>query len=204
MTKLEYLFRRSRNRLINLREVSCTLPNVTHEAADKAVSYICIEALNLLGEFNRSYYILALGKVETRTGTIVSTKFPRGTSIHDALRSINKLKNPRSRGTVRRRDEPSWHTKSQFLDVIARSALNTEPQIRGALSLPVRVLEDLPTARNFSRTEMERRHRSVAVCLFDTCWLLRIQLRCFPVRQWGGPSLCWRTGFTSWRWYWIP
>ena len=149
MSKLDYLFRRSRNRLINLREVSCSMPRFTHEAADKAASYICIEALNLLGEFNRSYYSLAL--VRWKLGLALSSPqgFLEERPIHDALRSINRLKNPHSPGPIRRRDEPSWHTKSQFLDVIARSALNTEPQIRGALSLPVRVLDDLPTARNF-------------------------------------------------------
>ena len=148
-TGIERLFRGARRRLIFLRGLASTMPRCSHEVADRMASYVCIEALNLVAEFNRNYFRVALNTGETRSGSYLATQFPRGIKIHDALRQMGVLRRPGLQGATSRLDEPSWHRKSQFLKVVRRSGLTTEQQIVSAIGLQVRVLDDLPTARNF-------------------------------------------------------
>ena len=116
--------------------------------ADRIASYVCINSLNLLSEFNRAYFALALENAKTRSGTIVCTQFPKNTSVHTALSNLNLLR-PRGRASVTRRNEPAWHSMPRFLDVLQLAAVTTEGQVRVAMGLQVRVLGDLPTIRNF-------------------------------------------------------
>ena len=151
MKKLEPLYRRSMQHLTRLSALTDQLSSSVplKRESDRIASHICIETLNLLAEFNRSYYLLALQRSQTRSGNLHSTMFPRGTSIEFALRSINMLRRRSAVKTLRRIDEPSWHTKSVFLKIVRLSKVSSEPQVVAAVSLRIRVLEDLPVARNF-------------------------------------------------------
>lgn len=157
MTTLDPLFRRNKRRLWKLRELSVVLSSKHYswQEKDRTASYVCIHLLNLIAEFNRSYYVFALNSVRTRSGHVISTKFPKGTPIEVALKSINML----GSGRLSRRNEPSWHTKAAFLDVVQRSNMNPRSQVSAAVSLPVRVLDDLPTARNFFAHRNEETNR---------------------------------------------
>ena len=131
-----------------MKSLANDMRHCPRDEADRIASYVCINSLNMLAEFNRTYFALALENAQTRTGNIVGTQFPKNTSVYTALSNLNLL-HPKAPASVSRRYEPAWHSMPLFLNVLVWASVTTEGQVRVAMGLPFRVLGDLPTIRNF-------------------------------------------------------
>ena len=149
MRRLDRLERRVRTHLQTLVRLTKKMPNVPREEADRTASFVCLEALNIWAEFTRTYFVCALANSVTSSGSIVATSFPRGISIESALRNIPIVLNRVPSGRLSRRDEPTWHSRRNFLRIAQLVGLTNLGQVQAALSLPSRVIDDLPTVRNF-------------------------------------------------------
>ena len=148
MKTLDKLYRRSSKRIFLLRLLASRMRSSSGAEADRIASYVCINALNVLAEFNRTYFGLALENGVTRSGIVVATRFPKGTTIESALNTLHPPgATARPRGG--RRFEPSWHTMPKFFSILQAAAVSTAAQIGVTMGLPVRVMHDLPTLRNF-------------------------------------------------------
>ena len=144
------LSRRSRLRLWALVQLAKGLRSAPFMVADRDVSFICIEALNIWAEFNRSYVLAAVRRTRTSSGTLVQTSLPSNTRSDAAMRYvIGRLRRKKPRGRITRRDEPTWHSRRALLGVGRIVALSNLAQLQAALALPSAAIDDLPTARNF-------------------------------------------------------
>ncbi len=148
MKRLSRLERRTRTRLATFRETAATLPLLDHQAADVLASFLAAETANVWAEFTRSYFSFALATAVSVTGQRIRTRFPSGTPIAVALAQIPQVLRHQT-PTPMRRDEPVWHSRREFLKTITLAGLTNRAQIVAALSLPSRVIEHLPTVRNF-------------------------------------------------------
>lgn len=150
MGNVEALRRRSRLRLLRLRSIlrdSYSL--LQHDAALAAAAFVSIDGLNLWSEFARSYLRFALRHDETRSGVPITTGFPRGTTLEQALVQIPSVLRRPPGATLTRLHEPAWHSRRSYLKTARLAGLSTLAQVEAALALPLRFTEDLPVARNF-------------------------------------------------------
>lgn len=148
MKRLSRLERRTRKRLASFRVSAAALPSLDNRAADVLASFLAVETTNLWSEFTRSYFSFALAAAVTVTGQRIRTRFPPGTPIAVALAQMPQVLRRPTRTPIRR-DEPVWHSRREFLKTITLAGLTNTAQIAAALSLPSRVIDHLPTVRNF-------------------------------------------------------
>jgi len=148
MKRLSRLEHRTRKRLASFRAAAAGLVSLDQPVADQLASFLSIEATNLWAEFTRSYFVLALAVTMTTTGQRIHTRFPPGTSITTALAQMPQVLKRRTQAPMRR-DEPTWHSRREFLRTITLAGVTNSEQIAAALSLPSRVIDHLPTVRNF-------------------------------------------------------
>lgn len=149
MRRVEALRRRTRARLARLRFVLARALKRSASEADVWAAFVTIESLNLWAEFARDYLRCALGHDATRSGKPLTTRFPRGTSLEEALRQIPSALRRRPGSQLTRMHEPAWHSRRYFLKTVRLASLSTVTQVEAAFSLPVRFTEDLHVARNF-------------------------------------------------------
>lgn len=149
MRNVEALRRRTRARLTSLQSVLREALNSSPREADAWAAFVTIESLNLWAEFARNYFRCALGHDTTGSGIPLTTKFPRGTSLEDALRETPSVLRGNARRPLRRTHEPAWHSCRHYLKVVRLAGLSTVTQVEAAFALPLRFTEDLHVARNF-------------------------------------------------------
>ena len=149
MPSLGLLERRARVRLALLTQLAARMPTLESREADRLGAVICIEAHNLWGEFARNYLAAAVRRTRTVSGRRVSTRFPRGTSLETALKAMPAVLRRVPRGKMTRFDEPPWHTRRTIIKVAREAGLSNLAQVQSALSLPSRVIDDLPGLRHF-------------------------------------------------------
>jgi len=149
MANLAPLTRRAYRKLSMQARAAASLAGANHAEADAAASRLTIDALNTWGEFVRAYLVCALEGGRTLGGNRVRTTFPKGTTLEAALRAHPKLLKRLPGARLTRRDEPTWFSKAVILDVFSAVGVTTLSQVRAALSLPSRSIDDLPTLRNF-------------------------------------------------------
>lgn len=117
---------------------------------DRAVAFAAIEALNLWDGFARSYYLSCAFGTKLRSGHSVRLGVyglrSGGSAIRTAIASSGRRM---PSGTIRRRDEPSWHDVQFLLNLFIHVGASHLPQIQTALSYPTDVFRFLPTIRNF-------------------------------------------------------
>ncbi len=149
MEGVERLRRRARSRLMQFRSLLSDALQESPRRAHEAAAYITMEGLNLWAEFAREYFRCALRNEMTRTGRILTTRFPKGTSIDNALRQIPTVLRRNPACQLRRMDEPAWHSRRAFLKVVRLAGLSSVQQVVASLAIPAKFTEHLYVARNF-------------------------------------------------------
>jgi len=149
MRSVETLRRRTKARLVRFRSILGRVLRRSPGDGDVWAAFVTIEGLNLWAEFARDYFRCALRHDATRSGQLLTTKFPRGTSLEKALRQIPSALRKNSGTELKRIHEPAWHSRRYFLKTVRLAGLSTVAQVEAAFALPVRFTKDLHVARNF-------------------------------------------------------
>jgi len=149
---LARLERRAVERALRLRSLadSCSGP-VTAEA-DRLVSFLAIETLNLWASFARSYYLSCVMGAKTRAGARVTVANATVRTFDDAIRLAVWTFKPKlktSSGPFTHRDEPAWHDTTVLLRLVTAIGSSTTSQTTTALGYSTTVFRDLPVFRNF-------------------------------------------------------
>lgn len=132
---------------------------------EEALGWAVIEAANLWSNFVRSYLISLCFRPSRRLGGRVAIGNLAIKSPADVVHAAAiAAKGPYAAAPTSRRDEPSWHDVSVFVRTSQRMQPSNIPQIEAALSVPSRVLTDLPVFRNFyAHRNKESAERAVGV-----------------------------------------
>jgi hypothetical protein len=150
VTALGVLADTAERRLLRLRALVHSYSPPIRGENDRAVAFVVIEALNLWDAFARSYYLSCAFGTKLRSGHTVRLGVPGLRSGGSALRAAIASSGRRAvTGTIRRRDEPSWHDVQFLLNLFIQVGASQLPQIQTALSYPTDVFLFLPTIRNF-------------------------------------------------------
>lgn len=149
MTSVERLRRRTRARLAWLRSILAQALNGVPAEIGLRAAFVTIEGLNLWSEFARDYLRCALYHDATRSGKPLTTRFPRGTPLEQALRQIPSVLRKKPGSQLTRMHEPAWHSRRYFLKTARLAGLSTVLEVQAAFALPIRFTEDLHIARNF-------------------------------------------------------
>lgn len=145
------LYKSSRKRLGYLRSLAPSRPSAMTPALDRRVAFATIEAMNCWAGFARALYLStcrhAYSGAHVRLST--STFFPND---DDALRFACARFKPHLGGNaapLTHRDEPNWLDPNTLLILLQDVGASNAGDVGAALSFQGRVLQDLPTFRNF-------------------------------------------------------
>lgn len=137
-------------RLTRLRARIVARLHASTNVLDTEMAYVTIEASNYWAGFCRSFALScpfgARRVGGARAGTTDSTLTSPGAILHAANKAIRGAGAP---APIDRRDEPDWKAGPNFLRICQALSLSNIDAVNGAMSLRSRVLEDLPTFRNF-------------------------------------------------------
>lgn len=126
-----------------------TLP---FQDADRVLSFVTIEALNLWSEFTRAYFLSCLLRPTRLNGKRVSLSPSAPKDFDAALRlAASRLggRTVKPPHKLTRLDEPAWHRPTTLARGCNLLGCSHQHEISRALSLPVRFFHDLPNFRNF-------------------------------------------------------
>jgi len=116
----------------------------------RLISYVVIEAANLWAQYSQCLFLsCALGAKDVSGQRIVVNRAP---TMNDALTLAVHATKPKMRGTYRqwqRRDLPDFQQKSELGKTVRYVRASVAADVDLALGYQSRVLEDLPTMRNF-------------------------------------------------------
>jgi hypothetical protein len=147
------------HRIRYLESLAATIAGGHDHAADRALSFISIEALATWSAFVREFYLsCALLRPRTIGGQVVRHRGASiGTEKDALLHSIMVLKGPSSPSyrsaanspRIAPRDEPAWHEKRVLLALSSSISLTNNLAVTTGLSYPTTFFDDLPPVRNF-------------------------------------------------------
>lgn len=123
---------------------------VAAKGHDRVLGFSVLEAQNTWTNFARSFLLSPLVGARRRSGARVTSANAAATTPGQILQiAVRACKGPLAAAPVDRRDEPAWHDVANFHRACQALALSNLTQIQAALSLPTRVLVDMPSFRNF-------------------------------------------------------
>ncbi|MFL5962928.1 MAG: hypothetical protein ACJ757_08575 [Gaiellaceae bacterium] len=121
------------------------------------MSYVMIEAANLWASYSRCLFIsAALGARDSAGNRLVTT--PAADESYAIDLAVHAIR-PKLRGvrkTWSRQEQPDWQNKGHLAKAVKYIGAAIWPEVDAAVSYPSRVLQDLPTMRNFYAHKAER------------------------------------------------
>jgi hypothetical protein len=147
----EKLLRMASNRLARLR--SRAVEGLTHTGPerDRQFAYVIVEALNLWGNFSRSYAMSCLFRPKrvTKQGRVTIGNATVTTPAAVLLIAAQVRRGPAAAAPTTRRDEPAWHDRDLLIKTCLAMGSSHAADVQGALSGNTTVFDHLPTFRNF-------------------------------------------------------
>lgn len=152
----------AQRRLARLVALASEVASPLNPEGRRTLSYVVIEAANLWSQYSRCYFLsIAIGATDaTGRCTVVAP----AASLLDAEDLAVHAIHPSQRsatGPWSRRWQPDWQSRKALLDSLRYVRSSLYADVDTALSLPTRVLLDLPTVRNFYAHKGQRAARSV-------------------------------------------
>jgi hypothetical protein len=140
----------SRYRLARLRQraVEGLLPDFVEQ--DRHFAYVILETQNLWSNFVRSYLLSCLRTPRRIKNPAVTITNAAVTTPGDVILIATRVwKGPAASAPADRRDEPPWHEKRFLLKTVREMQCSHYLDVEAALGIATRVIDDLPTFRNF-------------------------------------------------------
>lgn len=156
--KLETLLIRRRRRLRYLRAVEVGARGAPGRDADRACSFVAVEALNFWTQYCRDFVIQCARGAMTVGGVAVKATTVPYTSRDDLLTDLAKRFGHMKKNAVGPPgglQEPTWRVPQRVADVARYLGLANEGSIRSATSVGTVVVSELPVARNFAAHRCE-------------------------------------------------
>lgn len=116
------------------------------------IAFVTIELLNLWANFMRSYYLSCIYSTVSRRGIRITVRPLRQTenqAIGFAVKHWRPKATPRTDGSWRSRDEPTWHDPNQIIPIMRAQGLSNFTDFEAAFSTGDRIFIDLPVFRNY-------------------------------------------------------
>lgn len=140
-------------RVRRLRALGLGAVTLTPPEANRLLSYVAVEALNLWSLFVRSYTLSLALRPSRCAGGRIALSHPGISVPHDilivAMALLRPMRPPSATGTWSRRDEPAWHDTHSLLRCATFLGTSNLADVQAALSIGSRVFNDLPVFRNF-------------------------------------------------------
>jgi hypothetical protein len=116
----------------------------------RLLSFLAIEAANLWAQYSRCLYLSAAFGARDKTGTpaVTSPAASERAAIDQAVHALR----PKLRGTTKRwtrQELPDFQNKGHLSKCLYYIGASVSPTVDAAVSYNSRVLNDLPTMRNF-------------------------------------------------------
>lgn len=131
---------------------------------DAMVVFVTLELQNTWANFVRAYYLSIAMHARLERGTRVGTAFgfpDLNSAIGVAVKLWDPTATPRSDGSWRRRDEPSWHDPATLITLCKHIGASNSADVDAAFSVGSRVFSDLPVFRNFCAHRNEGSQKAV-------------------------------------------
>lgn len=145
------LYRQTRKRVAYLQTLLPPGPVTVNRHWDRTVSFVAIEAMNCWASYSRALYLSTCRGALTPQGKRLATK----ASLYkhdDALRFACVRFKPSLKnysGPWTHREEPNWLDPNTLLILLQDAGASNAGDVGAALSFQGRVLQDLPSLRNF-------------------------------------------------------
>ena len=141
--ELATLRRCGTKRALRLRSLVDTCRPPIHDADDRTIAFVAIEALNLWAAFVRSFYLSCVHNARRESGGRVSV------SVAGLQNNVAAIAFSKTIAKATRRGEPIWHEPGTLSKLLGAAGASNISQVHAAISYQPYVFKALPTIRNF-------------------------------------------------------